>query len=119
MGQEGVGRVLMHQHEATMDRIERDIRLIAKGVGLDHVDPGKVRDTPFFRGLDQPRITIDAHNPTGRTTRAAAAASSDPPPQPTSLERGALARGQVRPESSQRADYRPPLVAPDAAVRSR
>jgi hypothetical protein len=33
-------RVLMHQYEATMDRIESGIRLIAKGVGLDHVDPG-------------------------------------------------------------------------------
>ena len=49
-----------------MDRIERFIRLIAKRVGLDHVDPGQVRNTSF-RGFDQPRITIDAHNPTGRT----------------------------------------------------
>ena len=41
MGQEGVGRVLMHQHQATVDRIERDISLIGKPVGLDHVDPGR------------------------------------------------------------------------------
>ena len=40
MGQEDVRLVLMHHHEPTMDRIERFIRLIAKRVGLDHVDPG-------------------------------------------------------------------------------
>ena len=59
-------RVLMHQHQATLDRIERDIHLIAKGVGLDYVDAGYVSNTSF-RGFDQPRIMIDAHNPTGRT----------------------------------------------------
>ncbi len=41
MGQEGVGRALTYQHQARVDRIERDISLIGKPVGLDHVGPGR------------------------------------------------------------------------------